>query len=392
MVLGLISTVLAASIAAEPIAEIPFRVAEQAIIVDAKVNGKDVALMFDSGFSGAFVIGPHLNLGEPTGKMNLQDFVGVFSADTIKVTSVEMASFKFEPEDMEVVQLPTKDYTQSYGQHVDGIMGLEVFKEFVTEINFEKKMFVIHPDSHDIKKMKPDNKRTFLAKMLPIGHNSIEMEVNASNGKRLILALDTGNAFYATTHRDVLQKIDLWKKGTKPEYIGRSMVASGVVESWNILLEDMRIFGVLVEQSVWNIIDLPSSSAEHNGTVGFGFLKHFNITIDLKRRRVWLENFDGKTADDPLGSVGIAATFSKQRNRMVIVNVTPNSPAENAGVKRGDYLISIDDEDVIRSTYRHVKSVLEGKPGTEVELEVSTNGLLKKLTLKRELLVNRARG
>ena len=39
----------------------------------------------------------------------------------------------------------------------------------------------------------------------------------------------------------------------------------------------------LVARSVWSVIDLPSSSAQHDGTIGFGFLKHFNITIDLKR-------------------------------------------------------------------------------------------------------------
>ena len=392
MVLGLISAALAASLVQDPTIEIPFRIGESAIIVDAKVNGKDVSLMFDSGFAGAFVIGPHINLGEATGKINLKDFVGVFQANTIEVTSVQMGEFKLEPDDMQIAQLPTLDFTRSYGTHVDGIMGLQVFKDNVTEINFEHKKFIIHPPSHDISRMKPDKVRTFLAKMLPIGHNSIEMEVWVGDGQRLILALDTGNGFYATTHRDVLQKKGLWRTGAEPDYMGRSQIASGVVESWSILLEDTIIFGVPVKTSIWDVIDLPSSSAEHNGTVGFGFLKHFNITIDLKRRKVWLENFDGVTAEEPLGHIGIAATYSKRESRMVIVSVTPNGPAEKAGVKVGDHLISIGGERLIRSTYRHVKSVLSGKPGTEIGLEISSRGQLKRMTLTRKLLVNRARG
>lgn len=375
---------------AAPLAEIPFEVGEHAIIVGAKVNGKTVSCMFDSGFSGAFVIGPHIDLGKPTGKMNLQDFVGVFEANTVKVTDLGLGPLKAKHEDMEVVQLPTMDYTFSYGTHVDGIMGLEVFAPYVTEINFEKKKFIVHPSTYDISKLQPDNKRTFLARMLPIGHNSIEMAVRLGNGKQIILALDTGNAFYATTHRDVLEKAGVWTPGNRPQFVGASQVASGVVESWDILMQGTTIFNVPVESSVWNIIDLPASDAQHQGTVGFGFLKHFNITIDLARRRVWLENHSGKTADDPLGEVGLAATYHPGEQRMVIVNVTPNGPAAKAGVRRGDYLVSIGDETLIKTTYRHVQVLLEGEPGSEVDIAVSSGGQLKRLKLKREVLVNRA--
>ncbi len=380
---------LAAIVQAAPLAEIPFRIGESAIIVDVKVNGKQVSCMFDSGFSGAFVIGPHIDLGKPTGKVSLQDFVGVFEANTLKVTELDLGSLKAQHEDMEVVQLPTMDYTHSYGTHVDGIMGLEVFASYVTEINFEKQKFIVYPQTYDITQVKPDGNRTFLAKMLPIGHNSIEMAVRVANGKQMVLALDTGNGFYATTHRDVLERIGVWTPGNAPQFVGSSQVASGVVDSWSILMEGAQIFGVPVASAVWDIIDLPSSSAQHDGTVGFGFLKHFNITIDLKRRRVLLDNFSGKVSDDPEGEVGIAAVYHPGRERMVIVDVTPNSPADKAGVKAGDYLVSIGDENLLKTTYRHVKALLEGKLESEVDIAISTGGQLRRLKLKRELLVNK---
>lgn len=386
-------TVLAAALLvaqSAPLAEIPFQVGERAIVVQAKVNGKPVSCMFDTGFGGSFVIGPHLDLGKPTGKASLQDFVGVFEVDTLKVTDLELGSLKAEHENMEVVQLPTMDYTLSYGTHVDGIMGIEPFLPYITEINFEKKKFIIHAPTHDVTAMQPDNKRTFLAKMLPIGHNSVEIAVRVKSGKQLILALDTGNAFYATTHRDVLERVGLWPKDKAPQFVGRSQVASGVVESWDIEMHGAQIFGVPVESSVWNIIDRPSSSAQHDGTVGFGFLKHFNITIDMKRRRVWLENFDGVVADEPLGEVGLAAVYHPNRERMVIVYVTPGSPAEKAGIKEDDFLVSIGGETVLKTTYRHVQTLLEGKVGSEVEVGVSSGGVLKRINLKRELLVNKS--
>lgn len=389
MVIQAFATLLLSTTQAGPLAEVPFRVGERAIIVDSFVNGKQVSCMFDTGFSGSYVIGPHIDLGKPTGKMNLKDFVGVFEANTIKVNSLKLGALEAQHEDMEIVQMPTLDFTESYGQHVDGIMGLEVFSPYVTEINFEKKKFVVHPPSHDISQMVPDNKRTFLVKMLPIGHNSIELAVRASTGKQLVLALDTGNAFYATTHKDVLERVGLWASGKQPQYMSQSWVASGPVDSWSIMLNDMTIFGVPVSQSLWDIIDLPSSDAQHDGTVGFGFLKHFNITIDLKRRRVWLENFADKTTDDFNAELGFAATYSPGDQRMVIVNVTPNGPAARAGIKPGDFLVSIGEENLIKTSFRHVDELQTGKDGSEVEVAVSSNGQLKRLTLKREMLVNR---
>lgn len=373
-----------------PITEVPFRIGQNAIVVDVKVNGKDVSLMFDSGFGGAFVIGPHINLGETTGKIGLKDFVGVFEANTVDVESVQFGTLEINGDDMDIVQLPTMDFTKSYGTHVDGIMGMEVLAPYVTEINFEDRKFIIHPQSHDISKFLPDKESTFLAKMLPIGNNSIEMAVKVANGKRMVLGLDTGNAFYATTHKDVLEEVGLWGDSDTPKFVGLTQVASGIVESWSVLLNDLEIYGVPVERSVWDIIDLPSSSAEHDGTVGFGFLKNFNITFDFKRRRVWLENFTGRVADDPPAHVGIAATYSRSKQRMVIVSVMPNGPAGRAGVSEGDYLVSVGENNLIRSSYRQVRAMLSGKEGSEIEIAVSRDGELRRIKLTRQLLVNLA--
>ncbi len=389
MVIQAIASLLLAPVQSGPLAEIPFRIGERAIIVDSMVNGKQVSCMFDTGFSGAYVIGPHIDLGKPTGKMGLKDFVGVFEADTIKVNDLRLGALNAEHAEMQIVQMPTLDFTESYGQHVDGIMGLEVFAPYVTEINFAQKKFIVHPPTYDISQRTPDNQKTFLVRMLPIGHNSIELAVRASTGKQLVLALDTGNAFYATTHKDVLERVGLWSSGKQPQFMSQSWVASGPVDSWSIMLNDMTIFGVPVKESVWDIIDLPASDAQHDGTVGFGFLKHFNITIDLKRRRIWLENHSGRTTDDHSAEVGISATYSPRDQRMVIVNVTPNSPAAKAGIKRGDFLISIGEETLTKTTFRHVEEMQTGEVGTEVELSVSTGGQLRRVKLVRELLVNK---
>lgn len=369
--------------------EVPFIIGENAIIAEAVVNGRKVSCMFDTGFSGSFVLDDNINVGKPTGAMTLRDFVGQFQAQTVPIKSLMLGSKKIDVgDDMEIVQQPGQNGSLSYNVHSTGIMGFEVMRDFVVEINIQRKCFVLHPRTYDISKKVPDNKRTFLTKMLPKGVNSIELAVETKNGGKMTLALDTGNAFYATTHKDVLERLGLWEAGKKPRFMGTAFVASGAVDSFNLQMTDMKIFGVPTPTGVWNIIDLPSSSSDHDGTVGFGFLKNFNMTIDTKRRRVWLDNFTGKTADAPKASIGIQAWYYADLQRYVVTNVTPEGPAEKAGIKRGDMLLGIDDDEALDVGYRGLIEKLEGEKDSTIKLTLSRRGVLQRIELKRDYLIN----
>ncbi|AIE87651.1 PDZ domain-containing protein [Fimbriimonas ginsengisoli] len=371
--------------------EVPFRRGEESIIVDATVNGRPLSLMFDTGFSGAVNADNTMNLGKPTGKMILRDFVREVEAPTVKITSLKLGDKSIDPEGMEAVMTPPADYSFAFNTHCDGLMGFEVIQKNITEINFEKNKFIFYPSSMDITKRVPDNKRTFLVKMLPTGHNSIELPVKTPSGKSMMLALDTGNSFYATTHRDVLERVELW--GSQSAKFGQlAGVASGTVESFNIKMPPLTIFGVPVESSVWDVIDLPSSSAEGDGTVGFGFLKNFNIIIDYERRRVWLENFTGKSGNEPQGEIGLSAGYSVSRKGIFVARVSPESPADKAGLKEGDQLLAVDGLDLTHQSFRTLRRLFEGPVGSKVKLAVSHNGALKRMEVERQPLVNLANG
>ncbi|HSI72361.1 MAG TPA: PDZ domain-containing protein [Fimbriimonas sp.] len=368
--------------------EVPFKIGETAIVVDAQVNGKPVSLMFDTGFSGSVVVDNTINLGKPTGKITLRDFVRESEAATVKVTSLMLGQKKIDPTGMVAVMTPPANYSFAFNTHCDGIMGFEVIKHDITEINFENKKFIFHPKTVDISKRTPDNKRTFKTKLLPIGNNSMEMSVDLPTGKSMTLALDTGNSFYATTHKDVLQRVGLWDLDKEPKFTSLSGVASGTVTSFNIRVPDVKIFGIPVQNSVWDIIDLPSSSAEGDGTIGFGFLKNFNIVIDYERRTVWFENFTGKVTDEAMGETGISATFSDTYKGIVVARVAPESPAAEAGIKERDVILSIDGRDLHRETYRQMRQLLEGPVGSKVKLAIQRGSSLKRFEVERKELIN----
>src|SRR5690606_35638831 len=104
--------------------------------------------------------------------------------------------------------------------------------------------------------------------------------------------------------------------------------------------------------------------------------------------RVFLENFTGKVADDFVGEVGIGATYFREINAIQIYDVVPESSAALAGIKEGDLLLSIADEDLAKQDFRAIDRLLEGKVGTKVKIVTSSSGQAKRYELERKLLVN----
>jgi predicted aspartyl protease len=370
---------------AQPI-EAPFKVTEYAIIVDAVVNGKNASFMFDTGYGGTIVISDQIDIGKPTGTVTLRDFVRELSAPTVPLKSLQIGALKLSDLQDDAVLQPRAASTETYGTHCDGIMGLSAVIDYVTEINIEKSKFVFHPKSVDITKRIPDNVKTFLVKLEPHGFNSIEL-LTLVNGKPLHLALDTGNSFYVTTHKEVLERVGVWDKNQKPKYMTQAFVASGAVDSFPIWIKDAIIYGVPVKASIWDIIDLPSSSVEHDGTVGFQFLKNFNITIDFERRHVWLENFTGKNADIENAEPGIAI-YRNDAGRIQIWRVFEGSPAAAAGVKDGDILMAVNGKSLSMVAGRDIQSLLHGPPGSKVRLTVSRDGSMSHYEVERRVLAN----
>lgn len=369
------------------VATVPFRVADNAIVVDAAINGQKAALMFDSGFGGSVVLDETIDVGAATGSTVLRDFVGELRASTVNLKSLKLGDYQLDPDEKTIVQQPA-NFSAAYGQHVDGIMGLAALKNKVTEIDFQHRQFVFYPSSTDLSTRVPDNKTTFLVKMLPLGGNAIELPVTSPSGKLMTMALDTGNSFYATTHKDVLERVDLWKESDTPLYIRQSGVASGNVDSWSKKMPPMTIFGVPVQQTVWDVIDLPSSDARGDGTVGFEFLRNFNITFDFAKRRVWLEKWTPAIENEEVGDLGISARYSRLDKAVEVAIVSPGSPAEKAGIKVGDQILSIGSKDLERESYKQLRKLFEGPIGSKVDLAISRAGALKRYHLMRASLTN----
>lgn len=85
--------------------------------------------------------------------------------------------------------------------------------------------------------------------------------------------------------------------------------------------------------------------------------------------------------------VGIYMIADKESGKVVIYYPIPNSPAEKAGIKVGDIILSVNDKEYPIDDFNKMADDIKGEEGTEVKLKIEREGQQLEFTLKREKIV-----
>lgn len=80
------------------------------------------------------------------------------------------------------------------------------------------------------------------------------------------------------------------------------------------------------------------------------------------------DNFMTETEGEYDG-VGLYITYDTTNSTVIVLTPIENSPAAQAGIMPGDYIISVDGNSVVGKTLDEVSSVLKGRAGTSVKVE-----------------------
>ena len=80
--------------------------------------------------------------------------------------------------------------------------------------------------------------------------------------------------------------------------------------------------------------------------------------------------------------IGAVIRYNQQLKRVVVDEPYEGMPAVEAGLKKGDIILSIDGEDMNRKNVSEVSSKLRGEPGTTFTLKIKRPSTNKKMTLK----------
>ena len=92
--------------------------------------------------------------------------------------------------------------------------------------------------------------------------------------------------------------------------------------------------------------------------------------------------------DKSLGEFGgLGIQITSDRGAVRVISPIDDTPADKAGIKAGDYITHIDDEQVFDMTLNQAVKKMKGRPGTKVKLTIISEGQEPRtLTLKRAII------
>lgn len=81
---------------------------------------------------------------------------------------------------------------------------------------------------------------------------------------------------------------------------------------------------------------------------------------------------------------GIGAELDKKDGQLVVVATIDNAPAQKAGIKAGDAIAKVNDEDAINWSVEQAVSKIRGDKGTTVKLSIVRDGKLQEFSIVRD--------
>jgi len=339
---------------------VPFDLADDHVIVPVTLNGHEVRMVLDTGAS-------HLGLSagaaaaagiETTTKMSF----GTFGTARAKARLGVVESVAVGPaiaEKVPVAVIPVPAVFE------DGLFGLSFLRHFNFRLDYERETVSFT----GLTNVFADPAGSAIP-MTDDGRLTVWAEVDGTPAR---LVVDTGAGGTL-----MLRPWFVEKHGLRQRYPKRlSMVTGGnvlgLMHGEMVRLQSLRLGDHVLTGEFVEFQTGPDNRHEDiAGYVGGGILHRFNLTFDFAGRRLWLEpNSYYWRGPPPPATVrsGLAC-----RPDGIVEDVIPDSPAAEAGVRRGDRLVEVNGVSVPSLKFEDLKRALRAGPGTQVRLRLQTDG------------------
>lgn len=367
---------------------IPFENNRNWIIIEARINNssKIYKFMFDSG--AVTVISPQL-----AKELNLETKVesSVGSAtDVRKVTpftkldQVEIGGIHFQNIGTAIMDFNTSPDLGCLGREIDGLIGANLMKFAIWQIDFEKKTLQFTDDESNIS----IGEKRFEIPFTHKGQATPKLQFSVF-GKKVKASLDTGKTGSIGLKRSkTFQNVD-FEHDSIPAIKGYGITASGIFgtvtdTTYKVLIEDFKLGTLELDTTFINFAKRSSN------LVGNGFLKNFKVTINWKTNKLILEPTQ-KRPKSIFFSDGWGYTLAE--NKLEVVFYYKNSPVERAKIPFGSQILKVGDqsfEQVSMDDYCKIRKdgFLYPKEIHEIPVQLKLpDGTIKTIQLTKERLL-----
>ena len=309
------------------------------------------------------------NVSVPGGTIELAFANGV----SFSVPGVEIVNQR-------VRTLPLSVFTPVLGRAIQGTIGHDLFKRFVVEIDYAKRVLNLYEPkdykysgSGEIIPLTIENDQPFMqAEMIQPGRAPIKAK----------LKIDTGSTDALGLNGSFVKIVKL--VGPTQKVVPQPGVAlGGITENYVTRIGGLRIGRILIKSPVTGYSKDLTRGGDA-GTIGGEIFRRFKVIFDYSRGRMILEKnsqFDEPYKYDASGL--FLAAEGANFDSVKVLRVTEKTPASVAGLREGDVILKIDNKQANSFLLEELRQMLM-QPGRTYRLVVKRNGnvLETKLTLR----------
>ncbi|MEM9000914.1 MAG: aspartyl protease family protein [Bacteroidota bacterium] len=411
--------------------KIRFEFLNNLIIVPLKINGAELSFVLDTGVSKPILFNLSDQDSLQINEVSEITIRGLGDGEPMKALSSKHNNFELGNAtnfDQELYVVLDKDinFSASLGVPVHGILGYDLFRDFIVELNYSSQILKLHdPDTYVYK----GDKKSETLPMEIINRKAYVSGVVLTEESKDIpvrLLVDTGSSDALWLFHDPDKGLDIPKrhyedylgKGLSGDIFGKRTKVNGI-KIGSFSLKDAKAAFPYKES-----FGLIKNLGDRNGSVGGEILKRFNIIFDYPNQKVTIKkngnfkqpfqyNWAGielqhsgvryiaeriadsqgivrRSDDENFGNVQI---LLQNRTRLSLVpeiivsSIRSGSPAEEAGLQEGDVILAVNGKRVHKYKLQEILKMLndndkEGKR-IRVLIERYNKDLLFSFVLKK---------
>jgi hypothetical protein len=355
---------------------IPFRFINNLIVIPVTINNNiTLEFILDSGASTPIltekVFGDLIGLSydrtiELSGP-GVQDSIMAFVANDLEFSLADGIHGKNLS--LLVLQEDYIDLKKNLGEDIFGIIGYDVFSRFIVKLDYdEQEITLIHPENfrkprnYEIIPMDVDNTKPYINTIVKQNGNTDTLKMMVDTGASHGLLLDVHMS-------DVLTYPDSTINTTLGHGLGGEI--PGEVGRFSLLqIDQFELNNILVSIPEEGAYGSAIKRGSRNGTIGGNVLSHFTVIMDYYSETMYLK--EGNDFNEPFeyDMSGMRLSYLENPKRMEVTYINSDSPAEEAGLKVGMLVKSVNHKSLKNSSLSSIYQLLREKPEKKIRVKV----------------------
>ncbi|WP_266205468.1 retropepsin-like aspartic protease [Pontibacter kalidii] len=357
---------------------LPFKLVHNLIVLPVRINNsRPLNFILDSGVRNTLITQLYFSDSLDLNEFNRIKIRGLGEGYTVEAlhstgNNMYMPGVRGDNHTVYVLLEDVFDLSMRMGMPVHGIIGYDIFKNFIVKINYSSETITLYrPDVKLKKKRRAEEYPLHIEDSKPYLYGSVRQHNGDSLDVKLIV--DTGASHSLSLYLPTNERLTLPPK-VMQAYLGRGLGGDingkiGRLEGFS--LGKYKLENLTASYPDEEAVKLALNIAGRNGNLGSAILKRFTVIFDYPHQRITLlpnrrfkEPFNYNMAGFEISTPLPGANF------YVVSNVVEDSPAKMVGMQPGDQILLINGRDCQELQLQELLNMLDSKPGRKLKLRL----------------------